>query len=404
VRATLSSVARLAGVSTSTASRALTGDPKVAPDTRRRVLDAAGSLRYRPNRIASGLRTRRTGLVAFALPDLRDPWWAGVTEALQAAAAQDGVQVLTQVTGRSADAEASLVAAALEFGFDAVVIGSRTDVGEHLRQVVDARVKVVTIGGVHPGGLVPAVLPDHGEAVRLLTAHLIELGHRRIACLPGEDGDQATRDAHAGFLRALAEAGVPLRGEWVLTGERTAGFGASAVTRLGLDLSAASGSAASGSAASGSAASGSAAGTRSAGDGPPTAVVAGSWFTATGVAQRVTGLGLRLGADVSLVLSEGTPAPFEGWSGPALTSVESQVDDVARAAWAAVSPAARGDAPHGDAAQGDAAQGDAAHRDAARGDVIRGDVIRLAPTPAPGSTSGPPPSGPPMSGPPTSPR
>lgn len=342
-RATLSSVARLAGVSTSTASRALTGDRRVAPQTRRRVQDAAESLRYRPNRIASGLRTRRTGLVAFALPDLRDPWWVGVTEALQDVAGQDGVQLLTHVTGGDPAAETALLEGAVEFGFDAVVLGTRTDAGDRLRPVVDSGTAAVTVGGVVPGGGVPAVLPDLAEATRLLTAHLTGLGHRRIACVLGPDDDLGTPEAHAGFVRGLAEAGVPLRADRVLTGERSVGFGSSAVDRLGMRAGSPTG-------------------------GAPTAVVTSSWFVAVGVVGRLQQLGLGVGTDVSVVLAEGTPAPFEGWTGPALTSVADQAGDVARIAWSFVSP------------EVEPADG-----------VPHPDVVRLTPQLAPAASSGPPP-------------
>lgn len=304
MRATLSSVARLAGVSTSTASRAITGDPKVASETRRRVLDAAESLRYRPNRIASGLRTRRTGLVAFALPDLRDLWWTGITEALQREARADGVHLLTHVTGDDAAIEAAFVDAVLEHGFDGVVVGGRADVGDHVRQLAEAGTAALTLGCAHPGGAVPAVLPDHEAAARMVTRILTDLGHTRIACLLDERDDLPTREARAGFVHALAESGVPLRPEWIMRGPREPGFGAAAVRALaGLADS-------------------------------PTGVVIMSWRVAIGAVKQLADDGIGLGSDLSLVLGEGPPVPHEWFTGATISGVASQVDELAGTAWA----------------------------------------------------------------------
>jgi len=138
---------------------------------------------------------------------------------------------------------------------------------------------------------------------------------------------------------------VPLGADRILTGARAVGFGAQTVDRLGLREGSSTG-------------------------GAPTAVVVSSWFVAVGVARRLGELGLGLGSDVSLVLTEGTPAPFEGWSGPALTTVADQVAEVARVAWPFVSPADTAAARVADSAA---------------------DVVRLAPTLVPGATSGPAP-------------
>jgi LacI family transcriptional regulator len=315
VRATLASVARLAGVSTSTASRAITGDPKVSPETRQRVLDAADSLRYRPNRIASGLRTRRTGLVAFAVPDLRDLWWTTMTEALQREARADGVHLLSHQTTQSDQAvEASFVDAVLEHGFDGVIIGGRADAGDHVRHLAEAGTAAVTLGCVHPGGALPAVLPDHEAATRLLTRHLTALGHTKLACVLDDLDDQPSRDAYAGFVHALAEAGAPLRQEWTLRGPRDPGFGAAAVAcLLGLEE-------------------------------PPTAVVMTSWRAGIGAVRRLMDDGIGLGSDFSLVLAEGPPVAHEWFTDAAITGVASQVDELARLAWRALGQQLDGEA------------------------------------------------------------
>ncbi len=94
--ANLKDVARRAGVDPSTASRVLRDDPgqQVRPETRQRILDAAQELRYRPNALARGLRTRRTDTLGLIVPSLDDLGFADVTHGIQAAAAAAGKLVM----------------------------------------------------------------------------------------------------------------------------------------------------------------------------------------------------------------------------------------------------------------------------------------------------------------------
>ena len=106
---TLSSVAAAAGVSTSTASRALSGHPSVLPSTRARVQAAAAALGYQLNRTASALRTRRTGLLGLVLNNLRTATFHTIAETLQARAARHGYQVLVCTTGGDPEREATFL-------------------------------------------------------------------------------------------------------------------------------------------------------------------------------------------------------------------------------------------------------------------------------------------------------
>ena len=87
---TLKDVAADAGVSVATAARVLNRDPdlRVRPATRERVLRAADALDYRPNRVASGLRTRRTGTIALVLPDPQNLAWGETLRGVERAAAE----------------------------------------------------------------------------------------------------------------------------------------------------------------------------------------------------------------------------------------------------------------------------------------------------------------------------
>src|SRR5437016_2684448 len=121
-RATLVEVARLAGVSRSTASRVLSGHESVSPDARDRVRKAAETLGYRVNRTARGLRTRRTMLVGLVLNNLVNATFHVVAEVLQRRLAEHGYRVILCITGADVATEADYLDTIAEQEADGLVI------------------------------------------------------------------------------------------------------------------------------------------------------------------------------------------------------------------------------------------------------------------------------------------
>ncbi len=112
--ANLKDVARRAGVDPSTASRVLRDDPtqQVRPETRQRIIDAARDLKYRPNALARGLRTRRTDTLGLIIPSLDNLGFADVTHGIQSAAAAAGKLVMVVEAEAAAGASNSVLRAA----------------------------------------------------------------------------------------------------------------------------------------------------------------------------------------------------------------------------------------------------------------------------------------------------
>src|SRR5215470_17654724 len=94
---TITTVARLANVSVASASRALNGI-RTTPDVHARVLEAAEKIGYVPNAAARSLRSRRTGQIAFAMPDVANPVYTSMVGSIQAVAREEGVRLLLHST------------------------------------------------------------------------------------------------------------------------------------------------------------------------------------------------------------------------------------------------------------------------------------------------------------------
>ena len=174
-------VARVAGVSISTVSRALTRPEDVAPATRDKVLDTARGMGYRPNLAARGLVTGRTGIIGLMVPDLENPFFASVTKGVQSRARDAGYAVILSDSDEDPSQEAKLVRD-LSKRVDGMVMCSPRAPDSVIAEL--ARECTLVLVNRRCGD-VPTVEIDNLEGIRLAMVHLKALGHRTIAYVGG---------------------------------------------------------------------------------------------------------------------------------------------------------------------------------------------------------------------------
>ncbi|MBB2912060.1 LacI family transcriptional regulator [Streptosporangium becharense] len=298
--ATLRDVAAAAGVSVSTASRALSGSPEISEGTRRRVSRAARSMGYRRNLAAASLRTRRSGLVGLVLGDLGDTTFHTVVEAVQRHLRASGYQALLCVTDADAAVEADCLRLLRDHRVDSVLIAGT---GENVKGVDELRAAGITVIDLirgAEGSRGPAVLAADREGAVTATRHLLAQGHRRIAFVGGPPGTAAGHDRYAGFVQTLAEAGVTPDPALVCRGPSEGAFGARAMRGL-LAVEPA-----------------------------PTALVLGSNGAAYGALPVLAGSGVEVPGALSVVAFEDTPL-LEWWN-PAITVVDTGARELGRLA------------------------------------------------------------------------
>jgi LacI family transcriptional regulator len=203
VTPTIRHVARAAGVSQATVSRALSTPDLVAPSTRARVEAVARELGYRPNRAARGLTTGRTGNIGLIVPDLANPFFAAVVKGVQAAARAADHSVFIADTDEEADAETELLRA-LGKQVDGLVLCSPRAPDEELSSIgSDSRVVLMN----RRVGDRPSVTVDNADGMRQAVEHLAALGHERIAFAAGPRTSWSNAQREHG-LHAAAEAGA----------------------------------------------------------------------------------------------------------------------------------------------------------------------------------------------------
>ncbi|MGI5350259.1 LacI family DNA-binding transcriptional regulator [Streptomyces sp. CA-250714] len=179
--ATIPDVAREAGVSRSTASRALADYGSVSPQTRERVHAAAGKLGYRPNQLARSMITGRTHTLGVVVADIQNPFFAGVTRGITDTARAAGYQVLLANTDEDLTQELSAVKMLLDKHVDGVITAPASPSStSHLAALREARCPLVLLDREVPSLRTDTVTVDNRGAAEDAVRRLLEAGHRRI--------------------------------------------------------------------------------------------------------------------------------------------------------------------------------------------------------------------------------
>lgn len=227
--ASLNDVAKLAGVSPRTVSNVVNDFVHVRESTRTRVLAAIEELGYRPNISARRLRQGRTRILGFAVPELSQPYFAELSEAVEFAAQERGYTVIATQTGGVRENELRVLRDLGSHIVDGLIFSPMTMEKSDLYRHPPS-VPTVLIGEQISSSRYTSVAIDNVAATADITRHLAERGHRRIAALGAYHSDRyrSSRLRLTGYRQALDEAGIEVDPDLVLYTDR---FG----RRAGLD-------------------------------------------------------------------------------------------------------------------------------------------------------------------------
>ena len=297
--ASLRDVASRAGVSLATASRVASGVDGVRPETRARVEGAMRDLLYVPPG-----RKSATGAIGLLVPELTNPIFPALAQAMEARATEAGLATILCNTRAAAFREADYVHMLLDRRVDGMIFIAceMTHLGgehDHYARLLEEGAKLVFVNGALDEIDVPCVSVDERHAGFLATRHLIALGHRRIGFVAGPADYLPTREKAAGRIDALHREGLS-QDDLVVHGEFTLEGGRSSARAL---LSRPD---------------------------RPTAVICSSDVIAIAVLQVARELGLRIPSDLSIVGFDGIEAAT--WVEPELTTVAQPIDQIASTA------------------------------------------------------------------------
>jgi len=233
-RTTIEDVATTAGVSRQTVSRVLNDRNQVAEETCTRVLAAIEELNYRPDASARRLASRRTYILGIVTADLSDYTHARILEGAEAEAREQGYLIFASGAERGRSGEplrSPLLSQHQAEGLLIIYHGSHDDRYSIFEDIPDD-LPVVTIGYAPPRENLVTIGIANQQAARMATAHLLGLGHRRIAHVTGPPEMYECQERRQGYEEALQEAGISPDDTLVAAGDWSSASGHRAMIQL----------------------------------------------------------------------------------------------------------------------------------------------------------------------------
>ena len=204
-RISIADVAREAGVSRQTVSRALNGKGEISDATLHRVQEVIDRLDYRPSSIARGLATRHTRTIGLVVPDIANPFFADIGRGADDAAHAAGYSLLLCNAVEDPDREAELLRTLEQRAVDGVVLCSSRLPEQTLADLAKRHDAVVLINRTLAG--CSNVCVDDARGAALVVAHLLGSGRRRIGLLAGSQIFHSSRERAHGYAEAMLAAG-----------------------------------------------------------------------------------------------------------------------------------------------------------------------------------------------------
>lgn len=213
----IADIARSAGVSHTTVSRALRESPLISPDTRGRIQRIAREMGYTPNALAQGLQTQRTSTIGLVVTTIADPFFSDVVNGVEGVAREAGFSVLFGASYNDPEQEMVVIDTFHRRRVDGILIAS-SRVTNYEQRLDHVKVPTVLINsaGHSQHKLLYRVAVDDYQGAQCAVKHLLELGHRAIGYLGIRSRPSSNHQRLTGYQKALEVAGIGRNDEWVM--------------------------------------------------------------------------------------------------------------------------------------------------------------------------------------------
>ncbi|MFQ5343324.1 MAG: LacI family DNA-binding transcriptional regulator [Anaerolineae bacterium] len=230
--ATIKDVAEHAGVSPTTVSHVLNETRYVSPELVTRVWEAVEDLKYQPNAVARSLRRKQTHTLGMIIPDNSNPFFAEVARGIEDLCFDLGYNVILCNSDQNRDKERTYIDLLTEKRVDGIVFVAAGGHAKHLQSVLERGVPVVVVDRELQDIQCDRVLTDNWSGGRKATDHLIQRGHKRIACIAGPSDLTPSWERVRGYREALEAAGLPFDEQLIRRGDFRAPSGYTAMQEL----------------------------------------------------------------------------------------------------------------------------------------------------------------------------
>jgi LacI family transcriptional regulator len=289
-------VAEKLGLSISTVGRAMSDDPRISADTKKKVRRAADEIGYVGNLPARMMRGGSSKMIGLILPDVQNDFFASIAQALSACCDRQGFRLVLSITGDDKDAELRHIRDLAGARVAGIIIVPTARPRKESASLLEALPHVQLLRHVASLGDTWFGIDDD-TALESATSHLLRQGHRSIAYVGGSDALSTGAARAKGVRRAFERAGADDAGLTLILGETTAQAGEAAIRDLlGRPK-------------------------------PPTAIMSGSVHVSLGILAGLKERGVSVPKDIS-VIGFGDPIWFAWW-GPGLTTVRPPTESLA---------------------------------------------------------------------------
>src|SRR6266576_3206326 len=203
-------IARAAGVSHSTVSRALRDSSLISAEVRERIQNLALEMGYTPNAIAQSLQTQQTSTIGLVVTSIADPFWGDVMKGVEEVARAAGFSVLLSATHNDPDQEMAIIETLHRRRVDGILVASSRITAKYKKRLDHIRVPTVLINSQAESqdNLLHWVAVDDPAGAQLGVEHLLHLGHRSIGYLGVSCRPRSNQLRLHGYQNALAAAGM----------------------------------------------------------------------------------------------------------------------------------------------------------------------------------------------------
>jgi len=215
VPVSIKDIARVAGVSHTTVSRALRGSSLISDETTRRIQETALSLGYLPSAAARSLKTNRSQALGIIVSSIDDPYFSEILQGIEEIAQGNHYSLFIAASQRSSDRESAIVQAMRQHRVDGIIICSTPFSSERSQQLSKYGIPIVMVNNQAAEEYRYSIYHDDVDGSRQVTRHLIDLGHHKIAYLGNSSSGRTTQDRLAGFRYEMECAALSFPNEYI---------------------------------------------------------------------------------------------------------------------------------------------------------------------------------------------
>jgi len=288
---TIKDIAKIAGVSHSTVSRALNGHSAISEKTTDRIKKIASDLGYVPSAVARGLKTNRSQALGVIVNQIDDPFFSEILQGIEDVLQKTGYSLFVAASNRDPSREKTIVQAMRERQVDGVIVCTTQFGDEHKSILEHFGFPIVAIGNLEGTNYKWLVYHDDFYGIAQITNYLIELGHRKIAYLGNSRAERTTRGRLNSFIQEMNAAKFPIPDEYIYQCPNGRPEGGEVGAKHCVDLV-----------------------------DPPTAIICFNDMMAIGVLKVLRQAGLQVPRDCSVVGFD--DIPIAAYTYPSLTTLE----------------------------------------------------------------------------------